>query len=84
MTIQERHRQRSQFSNDPTIMKAEPQTYHDAAKLGARVERVMAAKAQSGLSYDQIAEKLGVTNTYAVQLFLGQVRRRWKEGSCGE
>jgi cyanate lyase len=44
------------------------------ASLAYRVERVLAAKALSGLSYDDIALKLGVTNTYAAQLLLGQAR----------
>lgn len=39
-----------------------------------RVERVLLAKATSGLSYDDLAEKLGVTNTYAAQLLLGQAK----------
>jgi len=40
----------------------------------ARVERVLAAKAAEGLSYDALAEQLGVTNTYAAQLLLGQAK----------
>lgn len=39
-----------------------------------RVGRVLAAKENSGLSYDDLATKLGVTNTYAAQLVLGQAR----------
>lgn len=39
-----------------------------------RVGRVLQAKAESGLSYDDLAQKLGVTNTYAAQLLLGQAR----------
>ena len=39
-----------------------------------RIERVMAAKAASGLSYDDLANNLGVTNTYAAQLILGQAK----------
>ena len=31
-------------------------------------------KAKSKLSYDDIAKALGVTNTYAAQLFLGQAK----------
>ena len=42
--------------------------------LADRIERVLAAKALSGLSYDDIALKLGVTNTYAAQLLLGQAK----------
>lgn len=44
------------------------------AALADRVERVLAAKASSGLSFDDIAVKLGVTNTYAAQLLLGQAK----------
>ena len=39
-----------------------------------RVERVLAAKAASKKSYDEIAAALGVTNTYAAQLLLGQAK----------
>jgi len=49
--------------------------YHvPAAALSARVERVLAAKTSSGLTYDELADKLGVTNTYAAQLLLGQAK----------
>jgi cyanate lyase len=44
------------------------------AALADRVERVLGAKASSGLSFDDIAVKLGVTNTYAAQLLLGQAK----------
>lgn len=39
-----------------------------------RVHRVLSAKSTSALTYDQLATKLGVTNTYAAQLLLGQAR----------
>lgn len=39
-----------------------------------RVHRVLTAKSESGLSYDELATKLGVTNTYAAQLVLGQAK----------
>jgi cyanate lyase len=45
-----------------------------SVSLAARVERVLAAKAASGLSYDELASQLGVTNTYAAQLLLGQAK----------
>lgn len=45
-----------------------------AFKVAARVERVLAAKTASGLSYDDLAQRLGVTNTYAAQLCLGQAK----------
>jgi cyanate lyase len=39
-----------------------------------RVERILAAKAESGLTYDALAAKLGVTNAYCAQLLLGQAK----------
>lgn len=48
--------------------------HHDSAKLAARVERVLSAKKASGLSYDELANQIGVTNTYAAQLLLGQAK----------
>eukprot|EP00527_Entomoneis_sp_CCMP2396_P009661 CAMPEP_0198136850 /NCGR_PEP_ID=MMETSP1443-20131203/422_1 /TAXON_ID=186043 /ORGANISM="Entomoneis sp., Strain CCMP2396" /LENGTH=185 /DNA_ID=CAMNT_0043798129 /DNA_START=32 /DNA_END=585 /DNA_ORIENTATION=+ len=46
----------------------------NASEVACRVERVLAAKAKSGLSYDELANKLGVTNTYCAQLMLGQAK----------
>lgn len=40
----------------------------------ARVERVMAVKSEAGVTFDDIATKLGVTNTYAAQLCMGQAK----------
>ncbi|KAG8463984.1 hypothetical protein KFE25_000152 [Diacronema lutheri] len=42
--------------------------------LAARTERLLAAKAASGKSFDQLASDLGTTNTYAAQLLLGQAK----------
>jgi cyanate lyase len=39
-----------------------------------RVQRVLEAKTAAGLSYDDLAKHLGVTNTYAAQLLLGQAK----------
>jgi len=39
-----------------------------------RVERVLTAKLNSGRTYDEIATAIGVTNTYAAQLILGQAK----------
>jgi cyanate lyase len=39
-----------------------------------RTKRMLKAKSDSGLSYDDIAKILGVTNTYAAQLLLGQAK----------
>jgi cyanate lyase len=48
--------------------------HYDASKVAARVERVLAAKREAGLSYDDLSTVLGVTNTYAAQLLLGQAK----------
>lgn len=53
---------RSAFSSGDIVDKAE------------RVARVVAAKKQAGLTFDELARKLGVTNTYAAQLVLGQAK----------
>jgi cyanate lyase len=39
-----------------------------------RVERLLQAKRDAALSYDDLAKKIGVTNTYAAQLLLGQAK----------
>ena len=41
-------------------------------KKAELVERLMAAKAASKLSFDDIAQELGVTNAYVAQLFTNQ------------
>lgn len=38
------------------------------------VERLLDAKAKSGLTFDQIAEKIGLTNAYTAQLFMNQAQ----------
>lgn len=43
-------------------------------KTADRVQRVLKAKSDAGLSYEDLATKLGVTNTYAAQLVLGQAK----------
>ncbi|CAM9104391.1 unnamed protein product [Heterosigma akashiwo] len=45
-----------------------------ATDLAERVSRVLSAKAESGLTYDELASKLGVTNAYTAQLLLGQAK----------
>eukprot|EP00303_Exanthemachrysis_gayraliae_P001748 CAMPEP_0206006608 /NCGR_PEP_ID=MMETSP1464-20131121/5279_1 /ASSEMBLY_ACC=CAM_ASM_001124 /TAXON_ID=119497 /ORGANISM="Exanthemachrysis gayraliae, Strain RCC1523" /LENGTH=169 /DNA_ID=CAMNT_0053380089 /DNA_START=38 /DNA_END=547 /DNA_ORIENTATION=+ len=45
-----------------------------ALRVAERVERVLAAKAASKKTYDQLAKELGVTNAYAAQLLLGQAQ----------
>jgi cyanate lyase len=44
--------------------------------VAARAERVLAAKALAGKTFDQLAAELGTTNTYAAQLVLGQAQLR--------
>mmetsp|Transcript_11242 Transcript_11242/g.26686 ORF Transcript_11242/g.26686 Transcript_11242/m.26686 type:complete len:210 (-) Transcript_11242:332-961(-) len=39
-----------------------------------RIERCIKAKADAGLSFDDLAAELGVTNAYAAQLVLGQAK----------
>eukprot|EP00545_Synedropsis_sp_CCMP1620_P012395 CAMPEP_0119009530 /NCGR_PEP_ID=MMETSP1176-20130426/4427_1 /TAXON_ID=265551 /ORGANISM="Synedropsis recta cf, Strain CCMP1620" /LENGTH=169 /DNA_ID=CAMNT_0006962065 /DNA_START=72 /DNA_END=581 /DNA_ORIENTATION=+ len=43
-------------------------------QTAARVERVLAVKGEAGVSFDDIATTMGVTNTYAAQLCLGQAK----------
>lgn len=56
--------------------KFQTKHYHsiNAQTRVERVERLLVAKSQSGLTYDDLAASLGVTNTYAAQLFLGQAK----------
>ena len=49
-------------------------TTWDAEATAARVGRCLAAKEASGLSYDELASELGLTNTYTAQLLLGQAQ----------
>ena len=42
--------------------------------VAERTKRMLDAKEQSGLSYDELASKLGVTNTYTAQLLMGQAK----------
>ena len=49
-------------------------TIYDADKTAARVQRCLAAKEKSGKTFDELANTLGLTNTYTCQLFLGQAQ----------
>ena len=42
--------------------------------IADRISRVLTAKTNANLSYDDIASHLGVTNVYAAQLLLGQAK----------
>jgi cyanate lyase len=46
----------------------------NASEQAERTKRLLVAKDGAGLSYDSLASKLGVTNTYAAQLLLGQAK----------
>ena len=46
----------------------------DADEVAARTRRVLSVKEQSGKSFTEIADELGLTNTYTAQLFLGQAQ----------
>ena len=46
----------------------------DADAVASRTARLLAAKEESGLSFDQIADKVGLTNAHTVQLLLGQAK----------
>mmetsp|Transcript_8757 Transcript_8757/g.11028 ORF Transcript_8757/g.11028 Transcript_8757/m.11028 type:complete len:195 (+) Transcript_8757:63-647(+) len=60
----------------PSVIKKINATYTSlsAPARAERTHRVLAAKAEANLSYDELATKLGVTNTYAAQLLLGQAK----------
>jgi len=46
----------------------------NATGIAERVSRVLVAKSSANLSYDDLAASLGVTNTYAAQILLGQAK----------
>ena len=46
----------------------------NAMEQAERTKRLLDAKASAGLSFDSLAQKLGVTNTYTAQLLLGQAK----------
>merc|ERR1712110_278643 len=47
---------------------------HDTVRKAQVVERLLAAKATSQLTFDDISTRLGLTNAYTAQLFLGQAQ----------
>ena len=49
-------------------------TSFDAEETAKRVQRCLAVKEASGLSFDELADELGLTNTYTCQLLLGQAQ----------
>ena len=46
----------------------------NSTAIAERVGRVLAVKASSNISYDDLSASLGVTNAYAAQLLLGQAK----------
>jgi cyanate lyase len=61
----------------PAVARAGPPCMYttlDSEEVSARTLRLLSAKDASGLSWDELAVKLGLTNAYTVQLFLGQAR----------
>ena len=67
-------RQAASFSSSSSSRNNNNNNNTAATTLAARVERVLAAKAKSNKTYDEIAQALGVTNTYVAQLLLGQAK----------
>lgn len=58
----------------PQLFSRKTYSSVNAISISDRVSRVLAVKANSNLSYDEIAKKLGVTNVYAAQLLMGQAK----------
>jgi cyanate lyase len=64
------------FTNSRLLIQAlkSRRFYTSVTDKADRIQRVLAAKSQAGLSYDELAARLGVTNTYAAQLLLDQAK----------
>jgi len=60
------------FFNAPSSFRSYSSV--NATEVAERVSRVLAAKSSANLSYDDLAASLGVTNTYAAQILLGQAK----------
>ena len=79
LALQFRTELRIASASSLTLVRA-PRTVHciapswDDDLTMDRVERLLELKEQSGLTFDQIATALGLTNTYTAQLFLGQAQ----------
>ncbi|KAL7494013.1 hypothetical protein ACHAWT_002847 [Skeletonema menzelii] len=63
-------------TKSPRATSALPRAYSSisATEIAERTKRMLDAKEQAGLSYDELASKLGVTNTYTAQLLMGQAK----------
>ena len=68
--------QRQASRSLPAIISSHVSNYSSVSSINIaeRTKRLLDAKTQSGLSYDDLATKLGVTNTFTAQLLLGQAR----------
>ena len=62
------------FLSRTTSSLFHPRRYTSVTDKADRVQRALQAKAAAGLDYDTLAQRLGVTNTYAAQLLLGQAK----------
>jgi cyanate lyase len=51
-----------------------PSPFTSVTSKAERIERCIKAKSDAGLTYDDLASELGVTNAYAAQLILGQAK----------
>lgn len=56
------------------IASSQAYTSVNSALLAERVARVLAVKQNANVSYDELANRIGVTNVYAAQLLMGQAR----------
>lgn len=68
------HRAMASGSFLPAAFANQSYSSISATDVAERTKRLLDAKTQSGLSYDELANKLGVTNTYTAQLLMGQAK----------
>ena len=61
-------------SSPPSSGRCSSYSSVSSIDIAERTKRLLQAKADSGLTYDELAAKLGVTNTYAAQILLGQAK----------
>jgi cyanate lyase len=64
----------SRVSRSAWCLRHQEYYYSSVTSQADRVQRALQAKNDAGLSYDELATKLNVTNTYAAQLLLGQAK----------
>ncbi|KAL3791035.1 hypothetical protein HJC23_003024 [Cyclotella cryptica] len=68
------HQQSFSFEGKLHVVTSRGYASINATDQAERTKRLLDAKAKAGLTYDSLASKLGVTNTYAAQLMLGQAK----------